>query len=126
MLGLVRHFSFQDVVLNVIFPENYQFQIAFFHTLFNVTCTILFLPFAKGFVWLANNLLRSKKGEPTPEEELIAHPDERLLRNPSVGLAYLYQETGKVFAFSMDTPPSLRRIPPFLSRSTSATGRSRR
>ena len=111
--------SFQDVVLNVIFPENYQFQIAFFHTLFNVTCTILFLPFAKGFVWLANNLLRSKKGEPTPEEELIAHPDERLLRNPSVGLAYLYQETGKVFAFSMDTLD--RAFNAFLAKDTSVS-----
>lgn len=111
--------SFQDVVLNVIFPENYQFQIAFFHTLFNVTCTILFLPFAKGFVWLANNLLRSKKGEASPEEELIAHPDERLLRNPSVGLAYLYQETGKVFAFSMDTLD--KAFNAFLAKDTSVS-----
>ena len=70
-------------------------------------------------MWLANNLLRSKKGEPTPEEELIAHPDERLLRNPSVGLAYLYQETGKVFAFSMDTLD--KAFNAFLAKDTSVS-----
>ena len=95
--------SFQSVVLNAIFPENYQFQIAFFHTLFNVTCTILFLPFAKGFVWLANRLVREKKGAAEERADLLSEPDERLLRNPSVGLAYLYQETGKLFTYSMKT-----------------------
>ena len=79
--------SFQDTVLNVIFPENYQFQIAFFHTLFNVTCTILFLPFIKVFVWLANHIVPEKKGAGKAAEELLTEPDERLLRNPSVGLA---------------------------------------
>ena len=94
--------SFQDTVLNVIFPENYQFQIAFFHTLFNVTCTILFLPFIKVFVWLANHIVREKKAG-AAAEELLTEPDERLLRNPSVGLAYLYQETGKLFGYSKAT-----------------------
>ena len=95
--------SFQDTVLNVIFPENYQFQIAFFHTLFNVTCTILFLPFIKVFVWLANHIVPEKKGAGKAAEELLTEPDERLLRNPSVGLAYLYQETGKLFGYSKAT-----------------------
>ncbi len=95
--------SFQDTVLNVIFPENYQFQIAFFHTLFNVTCTILFLPFIKCFVWLANHIVPEKKGAGKAAEELLTEPDERLLRNPSVGLAYLYQETGKLFGYSKAT-----------------------
>ncbi len=95
--------SFQETVLDAIFPENYQFQIAFFHTLFNVTCTLIFLPFAKGFVWLANRLVREKKGAAEERADLLSEPDERLLRNPSVGLAYLYQETGKLFTYSMKT-----------------------
>ena len=62
--------SFSETVLDKIFPPiggktNYQFQIAFFHTLFNVTCTCIFLPFAKGFVKLAN-ARAGEKEEPRP------------------------------------------------------------
>ena len=111
--------SFQDTVLNVIFPENYQFQIAFFHTLFNVTCTILFLPFIKVFVWLANHIVPEKKGAGKAAEELLTEPDERLLRNPSVGLAYLYQETGKLFGYSKATLDEAFNA--FLKKDTSVT-----
>ena len=53
--------SFQDVVLNVIFPENYQFQIAFFHTLFNVTCTIPLPSLCEG--------LRVAREQPSSQQE---------------------------------------------------------
>ena len=111
--------SFQETVLNVIFPENYQFQIAFFHTLFNVTCTILFLPFIKCFVWLANHIVPEKKGAGKAAEDILPEPDERLLRNPSVGLAYLYQETGKLFGYSMATLDEAFNA--FLKKDTSVT-----
>ncbi len=111
--------SFQETVLNVIFPENYQFQIAFFHTLFNVTCTILFLPFIKGFVWLANHIVPEKKAAGKTAADILPEPDERLLRNPSVGLAYLYQETGKLFSYSMATLDEAFNA--FLKKDTSVT-----
>ena len=111
--------SFQETVLNVIFPGNYQFQIAFFHTLFNVTCTILFLPFIKGFVWLADHIVPEKKGAGKVAEDILPEPDERLLRNPSVGLAYLYQETGKLFGYSMTTLDEAFNA--FLKKDTSVT-----
>ena len=111
--------SFQETVLNVIFPGNYQFQIAFFHTLFNVTCTILFLPFIKGFVWLANHIVPEKKAAGKTAADILPEPDERLLRNPSVGLAYLYQETGKLFSYSMATLDEAFNA--FLKKDTSVT-----
>lgn len=96
--------GFADTVLVTLFPGNAQMQIAMFHTLFNVVCTLLFLPFVKVFVKLANLLVREKKTvEQTAEEELAGELDERLLRSPSVALGYLYQETGKLFSFAMDT-----------------------
>ena len=100
--------TFSKTVLEAIFPPaadgtpNYQFQIAFFHTLFNVTCTCLFLPFVKGFVWLANHLIRDKKPEPA-KDEVMGGLDERLLLQPSVALSHLYQETGKMLAYAKET-----------------------
>ena len=91
--------SFTGVVLDRIFPPmpsgepNYQFQIAFFHTLFNVICTCIFLPFAKGFVWLANRIVREKKKKPQMDR-IIGDLDARLLLQPSVALSHLYQEVG--------------------------------
>lgn len=101
--------SFSETVLEKMFPAtatgtNYQFQIAFFHTLFNVTCTCIFLPFAKGFVKLANLLVREKKSsdEGAPKG-LLGDLDERLMRQPSVALAHLYQEAGKMLTYSVST-----------------------
>ena len=100
--------SFTGVVLDRVFPPmpsgepNYQFQIAFFHTLFNVICTCIFLPFAKGFVWLANRIVREKKKKPQ-EDRIIGDLDARLLLQPSVALSHLYQEVGKMLAYAMGT-----------------------
>ena len=100
--------SFSETVLDKIFPPiggktNYQFQIAFFHTLFNVICTCIFLPFAKGFVKLANLLVREKKEEVAVAPGILGDLDERLLRQPSVALGHLYQEIGKMITYSMET-----------------------
>ena len=72
------HTSFSETVLEKIFPGNHQFQIALFHTLFNVICTCLFLPFAKGFVRLANILVREKKVSEQPSDGILGDLDDRL------------------------------------------------
>ncbi len=100
--------SFSETVLQKIFPPtatgtNYQFQIALFHTLFNVICTCLFLPFAKGFVRLANILVREKKQSEQPSDGILGDLDERLLRQPSVALGHLYQEMGKMVTYAVST-----------------------
>ncbi len=116
MVILVCWTGFADTVLAGIFPSDITvfgkpglgqtMQIALFHTMFNVINTLLFLPFVKGFVWLADFVVRGKK---EPEEKAPVAPvlfgelDERLLRSPSVALGYLYQETGKVFTFAVNT-----------------------
>ena len=99
--------SFAEAVLQKVFPptaanSNYQFQIAFFHTLFNVTCTCLFLPFAKGFVKLANWLVRDKKTA-QPENEVVGDLDERLLLQPSIALDHVYQSVAKMFVYASET-----------------------
>ncbi len=109
MVILVCWRGFADTVLGGIIPTGSMkfgstdmapgMQIALFHTLFNTVSTLLFLPFVKGFVWIAEHLIR-EKGQ-AAEEELYSELDERLLRSPSVALGYMYQETGKVFSYAM-------------------------
>ena len=95
--------GFAATILASVFPSNPSMQIAMFHTLFNVVCTLLFLPFISVFVWFADHLVREK---PQPQEQrsaLFSEIDERLLRSPSVALGYFYEETGKAFSYAMDT-----------------------
>lgn len=93
--------TFADQVLVRIFPDYPTFQIAAFHTLFNVICTLIFLPFINVFVKLSNLIVRDKKKK--EHTDLIAEFDERLLGSPSVALEHLYQLMGSVFTYAMET-----------------------
>lgn len=94
--------GFAETLLNPAFPLEFAgLRIALFHTIFNVVCTLIFLPFINLFVKLANLVVRDKKKKEA--DFVIAELDERLLNTPSVALGYLYQETGKIFAYAMNT-----------------------
>lgn len=103
MIIMLSWKGFADTLIAPAFPSNPEFQITLFHTLFNVFCTILFLPFINGFVKLADVLVREKKTAPEEQKEIFTELDERLLRSPSVALGHIYQETGKMFSYAMDT-----------------------
>ena len=65
---------------------------------------MLFLPFVKGFVWIAERLVREKKQVAVPKTDIIfGDLDERLMRSPSVALGHIYQQTGKMFSYAVDT-----------------------
>ena len=102
---LVLWKGFANTVLVTLFPSNPAMQIAMFHTLFNVICPLVFLPFISIFVKLANLMVREKNLPETAEAKpgIVSDLDERLLRSPSVALGHLYQETGKMFSFAVDT-----------------------
>ena len=95
--------SFSELVLGRLFPGVLTVQISMFHTIFNVVCTCLFLPFIKGFVWIAEHIIRDKKKTVPEEERVMGGLDERLLLQPSVALSHLYQETGKMLAYAKET-----------------------
>lgn len=65
-----------------------SFGISIFHTVFNVTCTILLFPFANGLVKLSKLMIKDK----TPEKEgnvldtLRHHLDSRILENPGFAI----------------------------------------
>ncbi len=122
--------GFADTVLAGIFPSDITvfgkpglgptMQIATFHTLFNVVNTLLFLPFVKGFVWLAEHIVPDRKGKAERERvsSVFGELDERLLRSPSVALGYIYRQTGKMFSYAMDTLDLSFRA--FLEKDTAA------
>ncbi|MDD2575460.1 MAG: Na/Pi cotransporter family protein [Acholeplasmataceae bacterium] len=64
-------------------------QIAIFHTLFNVICAVLFLPFSQQFVNLSMKLVPDKDDK----SKRIVVLDERLLATPSLALHQLRKET---------------------------------
>lgn len=62
-------------------------QIAMFHTFFNVTCTVLFLPFCGLFVKVSQLLVREQSFPEAP-----TYLDERMLSSASLALSQLEKE----------------------------------
>ena len=65
-----------------IFPSP-EMQIAWFHVLFNVTTTLLLLPFIKQLVSLSELVIRDKSTDEADKRQL-RFVDERLLKTPAV------------------------------------------
>lgn len=63
-------------------------QIAMFHTFFNVVCTVIFLPFCKGFVKISELLIKDKRAE-----KRVTYLDERLFSSPSLAISSIERET---------------------------------
>lgn len=80
-----------DFVTKSISP----FQIAELHTIFNVVCTIVFLPFIKGLEKLATISVRSSK------KEAFNALDERLFNTPSVAVSQALDISKKMFDVSV-------------------------
>lgn len=59
-------------------------QISIFHSVFNVTTTLLLLPFNKFLVWLANFTLRDKEQESSSPFALL---DKRFLSTPAIAIS---------------------------------------
>ena len=84
-----------DKWLEAAFKDNVQRQIAMFHTLFNVSTTILLVPFIKQLTQLACLVIRDKKKKPNEDgfvEDKFQYVDERLLATPTIALAQVRKE----------------------------------
>jgi len=70
-------------------------QIALFHTIFNVTTTILLVPIMKQFTKLASLIVPESKNKNVNPQDLIykfRYIDDRLLSTPSIAMAMLRKE----------------------------------
>ena len=76
-------------------------QIAMFHTFFNVTCTLIFLPFINIFVKVAEILVKNKE-EKTGVVSL-SFIDERLLPTPSIAVHQVRRELELMYNKALKT-----------------------
>lgn len=75
-------------ILSVL--PSYEMQIAVFHVLFNVTTTLLLVPFVKYLVKLATLVIKDKK---TSEEKMqLKYVDQRLLVTPAIAYDQVKKE----------------------------------
>ena len=77
-------------LLNTLLPGNTQMQIAWFHVIFNLTTTIMLIPFINHLVKLAQFAIK----EPKDKNALLhlKYVDDHLLRTPSIALMQVKKE----------------------------------
>jgi phosphate:Na+ symporter len=82
---------FQDPIVSFLDNtiQNVSYEIAVFHVVFNVTTTLLLLPFINLLVKIAEKLIREK---PDKRAKVIKFIDRRLLRTPSIAFAQVHKE----------------------------------
>ncbi len=76
-------------LLNAGFNYNYAIEIAIFHIIFNVTTTIILLPFIKYLVKIAETLIKEKSDN---RAKVIKYIDDRLLSTPSIAMEQVKKE----------------------------------
>lgn len=74
-------------------------QIAMFHTFFNVTCTVIFLPFCRVFVRLSELLIGERERSPEEAETFL---DERMLSSASLAISQLEKEMVRLSDIAME------------------------
>lgn len=88
--------NFMAVTFQRWFPATAT-QIAMFHTFFNVTCTVLFLPLCGWFVRVSQFLLKEKAAQEEP-----TYLDERMLSSASLAIAQLEKEMVRLSDTAME------------------------
>jgi phosphate:Na+ symporter len=83
---LLFYKNFTRDILASFLPTQ-EAQIAFFHFIFNLSCTLIFLPFSSLFVSLSKLIIKDKK-----DDKEISLLDERLLNNGSIALGQVKKE----------------------------------
>lgn len=77
-------------------------QIAMFHTFFNVTCTILFLPFTKLLVKVSTLIVREKEQKEKEPWEFV-YMDKLFLTTPTVAVEQLKKESFRMADMAMES-----------------------
>ena len=80
-------------------PMSLQMRVSLFHVIFNVSTTLLLLPFVKQLVQLSQLVIPEKKEE---KELAFKYVDERLLSTPSVALMQVKKEMDYMLLLAKD------------------------
>ncbi len=87
--------------LQSLSPDSVSRQIANFHTLFNVSITILLFPFAKQIVKLISVIIPERSRPGTAEKRLV-YLDERIAQTPAIALSQTLKELCRMGAITRD------------------------
>lgn len=91
--------SFMQMTFARWFPSAAT-QIAMFHTFFNTVCTLIFLPFIRGFVRLSELIIKEPNG--AHDTVPTTYLDDRMLSSASLALVQLERETMRMSDIAMD------------------------
>lgn len=94
-LNAIFNWAFVDMTVSTL-------DIATFHSIFNITITLMLMPFSKLLVKLTELLVKDKK-EKGAKDEAHVFIDERLLRSPSVAIAECNNASNKMCELATDT-----------------------
>ncbi len=82
-------------------PDNIPRQIANFHTVFNVSITLLLFPFAKQMVKLVTLIIPNRE-KPGSVEKKLVYLDERIAQTPSIALTQTLKELSRMGTITLD------------------------
>ncbi len=77
-------------LLQTLFPAGPELQIAMFHVIFNVSTTLVLVPFVNQLVKLATLVIKEKKSD--EEQYQLKFVDERLLKTPAIAVMQVKRE----------------------------------
>ncbi|MEX1377640.1 MAG: Na/Pi cotransporter family protein [Eubacteriales bacterium] len=80
--------------------ESTKVQLAYFHTIFNVSMTLLLLPFAGGLVYLSKKLIRGE--EEKKEEKKLQFLENHMFATPTVLTAQIGLEVDRMAQMARD------------------------
>ena len=81
-------------------PGGAEMQLAWFHVIFNVTTTLVLLPFIKQLVWIATKIIPEKAAK--ADTRRLKYVDERLLSTPPVAIMQVKKEVEYMSALARE------------------------
>ena len=103
--GVIATVGFHSFLSGMIAATVTSTGISIFHTIFNVTNTLILFPFAGALVQLSDKVVRGKDEILDEEDEILHHLDERILETPSFAVENAVKEVvrmGKVVSENLN------------------------
>jgi phosphate:Na+ symporter len=87
--------------IQALSPGHVSRQIANFHTIFNVSMTVILFPFAKQMVRLVSKVI-PERTKPGAVEKRLVYLDERIAQTPAIALSQTMKELNRMGSITSD------------------------
>ncbi len=92
LFGVIATIGFKTFLTGLLATSITSTGISIFHTVFNVTNTLVLFPFAGLLVKFSDKIIRGKDEVLDEEDEILHHLDERILETPSFAVENAVKE----------------------------------